>query len=100
MLLLVSRCSLGGVAPLAIVGGDCVVALASAFESGDDGGPDAQVSGGRSQGDVFGLAGGPKGAVVVDVASSVRSLNISWAMARLSRLTDVAFGAAVGELAD
>jgi hypothetical protein len=45
---------------LAVVVGVGVVALVSAFESGDGDDRDAEMSGDGGQGDVFGLPGGPQ----------------------------------------
>jgi len=70
--------------PLAVVVGEGVVALVSAFESRDGDERDAEMGGDGGQGEVFGLSGRPQVAVFVDRVRRVCSLNISRAMARLS----------------
>ena len=51
---------------MAVVVGEGVVALVSAFEPRDGDEGDAEMSGDGGQGDVFGLSGRPQVAVVVD----------------------------------
>jgi hypothetical protein len=56
--------------PLAVVVGEGVVALASAFEPRDGDYRDAEMGGDGGQGEVFGLSGSPQVAVVVDRSGS------------------------------
>ena len=54
---------------MAVVGGEVVVALVSAFEPRDGDYRDAEVVGDDGEGDVLGLPGGPQVGVVVDWTS-------------------------------
>ena len=54
---------------MAVVGGEVVVALVSAFQPRDGDQRDAEVIGDHGDGDVPGFPGGPKVGVVVDRAS-------------------------------
>jgi hypothetical protein len=85
--------------PLAVVGGQVVVALFSAFESGDGDYRDAEVVGDHGEGDVLGLAGRPKIGVVVDwIGPGEESEDLAGDGA-FEQSQDLFLGAALGSLA-